>query len=65
MLNEMKLRALKPTEQMYKVADRDGMYVAVLPSGVVLFRFDYRFNSRRETLTLGTYGRGTGQSIST
>ncbi|MBS0352490.1 MAG: tyrosine-type recombinase/integrase [Proteobacteria bacterium] len=57
MLNEMKLRALKPTEKMYKVADRDGMYVAVLPSGVVSFRFDYRFNGRRETLTLGTYGR--------
>lgn len=56
MLNEMKLRALKPTEKMYKVADRDGMYVAVLPSGVVSFRFDYRFNGRRETLTLGTYG---------
>lgn len=56
MLNEMKLRALKPAEKIYKVTDRDGLYVAVLPSGVVSFRFDYRFNGRRETLTLGTYG---------
>ncbi|WP_374267462.1 Arm DNA-binding domain-containing protein [Zoogloea sp.] len=56
MLNEMKLLVLKPAEKLYKVADRDGMYFAVLPSGVVSFRFDYRFNGRRETLTLGTYG---------
>ena len=56
MLSEMKLRALKPAERLYKVADRDGMYVAVLPSGVLSFRFDYRFNGRRETLALGTYG---------
>jgi integrase len=56
MLNDMKLRALKPAEKLYKVTDRDGMYVAVLPSGVVSFRFDYRFNNRRETLTIGAYG---------
>ncbi|WP_347094169.1 tyrosine-type recombinase/integrase [Sphingomonas parapaucimobilis] len=41
---------------MYKVVDRDGMYVAVQPSGAVVFRLDYRLNGRRETLTLGRYG---------
>ncbi len=53
MLNEMKLRALKPAEKLYKVADRDGMRVAVLRSGgVVPVRL-----GRRETLTLGPTGR--------
>lgn len=56
MLNDMKLRSLKPREKLYKVADRDGMYVAVMPSGVLSFRFDYRLNGRRETLTIGAYG---------
>jgi len=56
MLNDLKLRSLKLVERAYKLADRDGMYVAVSPAGRVTFRFDYRFNGRRETLTLGKYG---------
>jgi len=50
------VRALKPKDKFYKVVDRDGMYVVVQPSGVIVFRYDYRLNGRRETLTLGRYG---------
>lgn len=32
------------------------MYVAVSPIGAITFRFDYRLNGRRETLTIGRYG---------
>jgi len=32
------------------------MYVVVRPSGAIVFRYDYRLNGRRETLTLGRYG---------
>lgn len=32
------------------------MYVVVQPSGSIVFRYDYRMNGRRETLTLGRYG---------
>lgn len=32
------------------------MYVVVQPSGAIVFRYDYRVNGRRETLTLGRYG---------
>jgi integrase len=32
------------------------MYVAVAPSGQITFRYDYRLNGRRETLTIGRYG---------
>ncbi|WP_228893011.1 tyrosine-type recombinase/integrase [Pseudoduganella aquatica] len=56
MLTDTKLRNLKPAEKMYKVPDRDGLYVAVLPSGVVSFRYNYRINGRQETLVLGRYG---------
>ena len=30
--------------------------VVVQPSGAIVFRYDYRLNGRRETLTLGRYG---------
>ena len=55
-MSDMKLRTLKPAEKPYKVADRDGMYVTVLKSGAISFRYDYRLNGRRETLVLGSYG---------
>ena len=62
MLTDAALKSLKPKEKSYKVTDRDGMYVLVQPSGTLVFRFDYRINGRRESLTLGRYG-ATGLSL--
>jgi integrase len=56
MLTDTALKNLKPKTAQYKVADRDGMYVTVSPAGTVTFRYDYRLNGRRETLTIGRYG---------
>lgn len=56
MLNDRILKTAKPTEKAYKLADRDGMYAYVATSGTISFRFDYHFNGRRETLTIGRYG---------
>jgi len=56
MLTDTALKNLKPKSAQYKVADRDGMYVTVSPAGTVTFRYDYRLNGRRETLTIGRYG---------
>lgn len=56
MLTDTALRNLKPKSLTYKASDRDGMYVTVSPTGTVTFRFDYRLNGRRETLTIGRYG---------
>ncbi len=55
MLTDRELGALAPKEKIFKVADRDGMYVAVLPTGTRAFRYDYRLNGRRETLAIGRY----------
>jgi len=57
MLTEFALRSPKPRTAPYKIADRDGMYVAVSPAGTISFRYDYRINGRRETLTIDRYGR--------
>ncbi len=56
MLTDTALKNLRPKEKAYKVADRDGMYVHVTTSGSITFRYDYRLNGRRETLTIGKYG---------
>jgi integrase len=60
MLTDMRLKALKPTGKIYKVADQQGHYVAVTRTGVVSFRFDYRINGRRETLVIGQYDSSLG-----
>ena len=60
MLTDIQLRALKPTGKIYKVADQQGLYVAVTRTGVVSFRFDYRVNGRRETLVIGKYDPTVG-----
>jgi integrase len=57
MLTDAALKALKPKDKIYKIADRDGMYVRVMPSGAISFRLDYRLSGRRETVYLGRYGR--------
>jgi hypothetical protein len=57
MLTDSAIKALKPQSKMYKVSDRDGMYVRVMTSGAISFRLDYRLNGRRETVYLGKYGR--------
>jgi integrase len=57
MLTDAALKSFKPKAKMYKVSDRDGMYVRVAPSGAISFRLDYRLNGRRETVYLGRYAR--------
>lgn len=58
MLTDTKLRHLKPQDKLYKVVDRDGLYVAVTPAGSVSFRYNYSINGRQETITFGRYGVG-------
>lgn len=58
MLTDTKLRNLKPMDKLYKVNDRDGLYVAVTPAGSISFRYNYAIHGRQETLTFGRYGVG-------
>jgi len=57
-LTDAALKNLRPKSKPYKSTDRDGLYAYISPGGAISFRYDYRFNGRRETLTLGRYGRG-------
>ncbi|MDQ3349454.1 MAG: tyrosine-type recombinase/integrase [Acidobacteriota bacterium] len=53
MLTDVRVRTLKPRAKPYKVADRDGLYLLVQPTGGRWWRFDYRFGGTRRTLSLG------------
>jgi integrase len=56
MLTDTQLKNIKATGKLFKVADRDGLYIAVTKTGQISFRYDYRLNGRRETIVLGKYG---------
>lgn len=55
MLTDAKIRKLKPKAAPFKVSDRDGLYLLVQPNGARWWRWDYRFNGARKTLSLGVY----------
>ena len=50
MLTDTKLRNLKPQDKLYKVNDRDGLYVAVTPAGTISFRHNYSISGRLDTV---------------
>jgi integrase len=54
-LTDTTLKALKPKEKPYTVADDRGLYVEVFPTGGIVWRYRYRIAGQREKLTLGKY----------
>ncbi len=50
MFTDTKLRNLKLQDKLYKMIDRDGLYVAVTPAGLISFRYNYSINGRQETV---------------
>lgn len=55
MLTVVQIRSLKPAERPYKVADLDGLYLLVQPSGALLWRFRYRCCGIERKLSLGSF----------
>jgi integrase len=54
-LTDAKVRALKPKDKAYKVADYDGLYVNVSKSGSKLWRFKFRLDGKEGLLSFGKY----------
>jgi len=48
---------LKTTDKTSTISARDGIYALVKTTGTIVFRLDYRLHGRRETLSIGQYGR--------
>lgn len=52
-LTAARVGALEPRDKPYKVADGDGLYLYVAPSGGKSWRLDYVFSGTAKTLTIG------------
>lgn len=55
MLTDIQVRSAKTSERPRKLSDARGLYLRVMPNGGRYWRFDYRFEGKRKTLSLGTY----------
>lgn len=57
MLNDKHIQALKPKQSRYLEADKDGLYIAVFPTGVKSFVFGYKDPKtfKRKLKKLGRY----------
>lgn len=54
-LTDTKLRALKPREDVYRVADGHGLALEVTPGGSKLWRYRYRWAGKQRLMALGAY----------
>jgi integrase len=55
MLSDSKVKFAQGTEKRYRIADADGLYVEVMPSGKKYWLFRYTQGAKRHWLTLGEY----------
>lgn len=54
-LTDREIQAAKPSSKPQKLVDGDGLYLYISANGTKSWRFDYRFQSKRYTLTIGKY----------
>ncbi|MBO1927111.1 tyrosine-type recombinase/integrase [Thiomicrorhabdus sp. 6S2-11] len=54
-LTDVQVKNLKAKENAYKQSDKDGLYIHVSKTGHKSWRRDYRFNGKRQTITIGVY----------
>jgi integrase len=54
-LKELEVRYATKRQKDYKLADGEGLYVLVRPSGSKLWRLKYRFGGKEKLLSIGAY----------
>lgn len=54
-LTDTRIRALKPAEAVYRVADTNGLSLEVTPRGARHWRYRYRFHGKGQMIALGQY----------
>lgn len=54
-LSDKKIKAAKPKEAVYKIADGGGLYLLVNTNGSKLWKLKYRFAGKEKKLSLGSY----------
>lgn len=54
-LNDILIRAAKPREKDWKLADERGLYLLITPKGSKLWRVKFRVNGKEKKLSLGAF----------
>jgi len=54
-LSDAEIRTAKQKNIPYSLRDERGLYLIINPNGSKWWRFDYRFNGKRKTLSMGVY----------
>ena len=54
-LKDVTIRNIKPSNKDQRLYDGDGLYLLVKPNGYKWWRFDYTFDKKRKTLSIGVY----------
>lgn len=54
-LTDSRIRAAKPKDRQYKIADGGGLFLLVKPNGGKYWRLKFRFAGREKLLSLGVY----------
>ncbi len=54
-LTDSAIRNAKPSHKQRKMADEKGLYLLISPKGGKWWRFDYRFDGKRKTISMGIY----------
>jgi integrase len=62
-LTDTKIKQAQPLEKMYRLYDKDGLYLQVQPNGSKYWRWKYRFGGKEKVLALGVYS-SSGKHLS-
>lgn len=54
-LKDKTIKAVKPKDKAYKLADGGGLYLLINPNGSKLWKLKYRFAGKEKKLSLGSY----------
>lgn len=54
-LSDVKIRSAKPKDKPYKLADSNGLYLYIAPTGGKSWRMKYRYAGKEKKLALGLY----------
>lgn len=54
-LTDIEARSAKPKEKQYKIADGEGMYLLVMPTGRKYWKMKYHYGGKEKLLSIGVY----------